>query len=273
MMNKIQKLSLKDYLNDPTDIRLRILVRAINPEFPITKSATNDIKLILEDYRSDNSPSRLKLIESYVGGNDTRHAKAIKPSKSVSATIVPSAKLTELNVMCQEFAKLFSNTGLSEERRKHLRELEVKIATLSEELGFNKTDPDAQIKNEISLVKSILGDWNTQGTYAWELIHGNRSTFEIRNQGKNRVIEGFNMNEIMRYLAKHSGQRIRNFKAQFVMAPGSNGAGWLFKENWDGNQTLEDNALSVNGQSISVKDIMAVPDLGNMQTDRTYYSE
>lgn len=286
-MKALQKLSLKDYLNDPTDIRLKIFVRSVNADFVTSKASLNDIRLILEDYRKDNAPSRLKLVESYLSG-PSKPAKTSKVVKSVSDSIKKHPKQEEFDALCKEYNSLFRNMGLSDDRKARLRELEGLIAVMGPQVGNNQyapellatMNPGGAEESEVSLIKSVLGDWENQGTFAWELIHGTRPSFEIKSQGRNRQIDGFNMKKILELLKKHSGEKVRNFSAAFVMGAGNPPAnGWLFKENWDGNTSFGDQALSVNGKTVSVNDIMEVPDLtgkrtadGKLALEGTYYN-
>lgn len=284
-MKAVQKLALSDYLNDPTDIRLKIFIRSLNPDFNLTKGAGNDIKLILEDYRKDNAPSRLKLIESYVGMGKVKTPKvAATPSKLSVLTTSPSpeaSKLKELNDALLKAWKTYKNNG-GEENAKKIEELRQQVKEAEEAIGIESVDwtnpsnrgyNEERVKeSEIALVKGVFGDWNKQGTYAWEIIHGNRPSFLIA-ASKRVNIDGFGglkdsygntgMDYLLKLLEKHCGQPCRKFKAEYFFGSGSTeSSGWKFTEIGSAMALTNEMTVNERGQNIDVNSIYAMPDIG-----------
>ena len=283
MLNKIQKLSLTDYLNDTTDIRLKIFLKSLNPEFTVTKSSMNDIKAILEDYRKDNNKSRLKLLENYVGGLDVRHARKIKPGTKISILSNPrAAEYKTLVDECTKLQRIHGNGTPNPDIVNRINEFRTKMQSMESELGlktFDPTrgdiaDPAAIAEYEVSLIKGVLGDWEKQGTFAWEILYGAKSSFTlIPPAGKNLDAFGggskdsdsekTGIDHILELLGKHSGKRPRNFNVKFFLGQGGEQnnkiSGWQFVELGSG-LGWGDQRVNLGGESVDVSSIYAMPD-------------
>jgi hypothetical protein len=281
-MNKIQKISLTDYLNDPTDVRLKIFVSSMNPSFVVTKSAAADIRVILEDYRKDNDKSRLKLLTAYLGASKAKTPKNLPVTGKLSILNSVDPRLTELKKLNDECAALQRQHGGSVPNPtivNRINELKLQMQSLETELGmtsFDPTrgdvvDPKAIEDYEKALVVGVLGPWDKEGTFSWEILRGHRSSFMLRPPNNKNLdalcgtsgdgVKG--IDHIIKLLEKHSGQRARKFDTKVIFGQGNNNrwSGIQFLETGSGLGWGTEKVTEADGNSISLEDIYNRPDL------------
>ncbi len=120
----------------------------------------------------------------------------------------------------------------------------------------------------------MLGDWEKQGTFAWEILNGEKHQFTLASpKGKN--LEGLcgingdgikGIDHIIKLLEKHSGRKARRFDTQVIFGKGINNvfSGIGFLELGPGSSGLgwgNDKITEADGQQASLDDIYSRPDL------------
>lgn len=259
-MNKSQTLLLADYLKDSTDLRLLTFVTCLNPAFKLTKSAKEQVKLLISDYQKDPSKQRLRILESFILEKvEVKGSKIVKkkPVDQLQALIAPQTeedkkvgRIFEIEKEIKQIRQVMVSTELPKHELERFHTLKNELMHLEMDMGrsgydpafgeANNPDPNAKEKSELALVMGCVGDWNRPGTFAHEIVNGSKPQFYISGKGKNS--DAFDMNKILVWLEKFVGKPIRKFdcKFQFVRGQGE-GSGWVLTEKESGMAIPDEN--------------------------------
>ncbi len=217
-MNKLQKQSLNDYLTSNLDDDLKMLVFNFNPVFSINKSNKSILINLIKKIKSEPANKlRVQALESYLKPTyvEKKEIKSSEIPKLTKSIAMPkdaklAAKQAQLEDLRKSYVRGFKN--LSAENSTRQADLKDKIDFLEQELGkqytsIDQINPDRDIERKESIVRACLGDWQAEGTIAWQLLNTNQSGFEIYNTANVNQLT-YDMNEVLKYLKEITGRKL-----------------------------------------------------------------
>ncbi len=218
-MTKLQKLLFQDYLADKTDLRLKLYVNSINPDFTINKKNKAEIELMISDITKTIPPDkmRIKILESFLSSKGPNRVDVLSPATkspsklSVLLTSAPGSdksaiRRIELARLINDWKKAHMGSSwkdITSEDRKEYDTFKKELTELETLAGMYKDDPEAQEKSEMSLLRGILGDWNDTRTYAYMILNGGAQTMTIKSY--------IDINTLLSWLQRYSGKEPRQF--------------------------------------------------------------
>lgn len=212
MLNKGSIQLLMDYLADRKDIRLSLFIGSINPQFKLLKANKAQFEMLMADYERDKSPLRLKNLESFLlGGNPGKVKKekvVIKAKGKLTALMSPikdeeTIQLLKLQDSLGQLRQQYSVGIVPMDVMDRISKLKAEIEVIETKRGNCGIDPEAQEKTELSFIYGILGDWETEGTIANQIVNG------ALNQV--RFTSPFNPEYLLELLSKHSQTKLKNY--------------------------------------------------------------
>ncbi len=240
-MNKLNKLLFEDYKKDNSDLRLELFVNSINSEFELNKKNKIQVRQLLADYNSDPSKAREKLLENYIGGSTAKVTKSSKKEiKLVTASKEDTDDYKRMKDLGTKINKLKSQNP-SIQRNTEIETLSKELLDLETAAGYFADDPKAQEKTEISLLKGILGDWETPNTMAYEILNGGRPRLNITSI--------YEIPMLLKWLERYSGQQPRQFDIAHTVANNGFKNTWVLTEKGSGLPPVETSITQTVGQS------------------------
>ncbi len=240
-MNKLSKLLFEDYKKDNSDLRLELFVNSINSEFELNKKNKAQVRQLLADYISDSSKSREKLLENYISGTTT--TKTVKSNKKeIKLLTIAKEDTNDYKLMKDLGTKInkLKSQNPSIQRNTEIEALSKELLDLETAAGYFADDPKAQEKTEISLLKGILGDWETAGTMAYEILNGGRPRLNITSI--------YEMPMLLKWLERYSGQQTRQFDIAHTVANNGFKNTWVLTEKGSGLPPVETSITQTVGQ-------------------------
>jgi len=230
MLNKIQLLSLNDYIDDPNSMNLKLFAMSVNPS---ASFKPKELIALIDKYKVSKDKNRLVILENYLGAVKTKKTKVDKSylPKSV-AKPEDVEKLAELATIKKKYIANMSRQG-SKTAAEENEVLRAKIDDMEQSMGirydYKDLPPESAEDSEKSLLLGILGDWNDTSSISWELLNGQKTYFEVVDNGRQSTV-AFGMAKLLQSLAKFSGKPVRPFNINFVFPQGdsSGKAKWVF---------------------------------------------
>ena len=267
-MNKTQLLLLGDYSKDPSDIRLSLFAKSYHPSIKLSKSDRVELKTLISDFQQDPSTIRKKLIDSHFSGLSGISGKGPTPSPTIDSTYamtdesnfktlldplgdLEGKRIVELSQSLSELYRRLNNDPNNKELREQVETGKRELFKLENAKGlYGDSDPQAQEKSEISVLKGILGDWEKETSIAHELLYGQKASLQIKSP--------LSLKNLLVNLEKYSGHKPREFHLTYNIAQGNRDTTWTLIDKKSGLPP----ATTFGGQGADVKHMAGILGIG-----------